>query len=112
VEVDVQLDVCESKISQDRKNIIYRIIQEAMNNIAKHAHADNVFLQLTLSSNGLLLRISDDGCGFNINDKKSKANSGLGLKNMQMRAESSGAKFNLKSNLYSGTTIQIFWRND
>ena len=109
LEVDMQLDVYESKISDDKKNVIYRIIQEAMCNIAKHAHANKVFLQLTSSCHGLLLRISDDGCGFNINDKKSGTESGLGLKNMEDRAVNSGAKFVMRSNSNTGTIIQIFW---
>ena len=110
IEVEIQLDVYESEISDDRKNILYRIVQEAMNNIAKHAHAKNVYLQLTSSSEGLLLRVSDDGCGFDVNDKKENYNAGLGLKSLENRAVKSGAKFKIISNSYSGTIIQVFWK--
>ena len=109
--VDMQLDVYESKISEDKKNIIYRVVQEAMNNISKHAYAKNILLQLTLSKNGLLLRISDDGCGFDINGAKCNTKSGLGLQSMEERAISSGAKFTMRSNPLSGTIIQVFWSN-
>lgn len=109
--VDIQLDVYESKISDDKKNIIYRIVQEAMNNIAKHACAKNILLKLTLSRNGLLLCISDDGCGFDMCGTKSNTKLGLGLQNMEKRAISSDAKFTIRSNPLSGTIIQVFWSN-
>ena len=109
VKVDLQLDAQESTLSDKNKNLIYRIIQEAMNNIAKHAYAGNIFLQLTKSENGLLLRISDDGCGFDLDEVKKSKKSGLGLKSMEERALDSGANFTMSSNPSSGTTIQIFW---
>ena len=111
VKVDLQLDVQESTLSDKNKNIIYRIIQEAMNNIAKHAHAENIFLQLTKSENGLLLRISDDGHGFDLDEVKKSESKGLGLKSMEERALDSGANFTMSSNPSSGTTIQIFWKD-
>lgn len=112
VNVEFHLNFYESKISYENKNVIYRIVQEAMNNIAKHAYAKNIYLQLTDSDSGLLLRITDDGCGFDIDKVKSKSKSGLGLKNMEERAINSGAKFTMSSNTSLGTTIQMFWENN
>ena len=109
INVEFHLDFYESKVCDENKNIIYRIVQEAMNNIAKHAYAKNIYLQLIDSANGLLLRITDDGCGFDIDKVKAKSKSGLGLKSMEERAINSGAKFTMSSNTSLGTTIQFFW---
>jgi len=109
INVEFHLDFYESKICDENKNIIYRIVQEAMNNIAKHAYAKNIHLQLIDSDSGLLLRITDDGCGFDIDKVKAKSKSGLGLKSMEERAINSGAKFTMSSNTSLGTTIQFFW---
>jgi len=112
INVDLQLDVHESKLSDVNKKIIYRIIQEAMNNIAKYASASIIFIQLIKSNNGLLLRISDNGCGFDLAAVKRNSSTGLGLKNMEERAESSGGQFIMSSKISSGTTVQVFWRED
>lgn len=107
--IDLQLDVQESIISDIITNTIYRIIQETLHNIAKHAGASNILLQLTLSDNGLLLRISDDGCGFDLVKAKQNIKSGLGLQNMEDRALRTEAKFTVISNSFSGTVVQVFW---
>ena len=109
INIDLQLDVQESKVSDIITSTIYRIIQETLHNIAKHADASNVLLQLTLSDNGLLLRISDDGCGFDLVKTKQNIKSGLGLQNMEERALKTGAKFTMISNSFSGTVVQVFW---
>ncbi len=107
--IDLQLDVQESIISDIITNTIYRIIQETLHNIAKHAGASNILLQLTLSDNGLLLSISDDGCGFDLVKAKQNIKSGLGLQNMEDRALRTEAKFTVNSNSFSGTVVQVFW---
>lgn len=112
INIDLQLDVYESTILDSIKNIIYRIVQESMNNISKYANADTVKIQLTSSEDGLLLRISDNGCGFDVNKTKNKPCSGLGVNIMEERAVSSGAKFTLSSNVSIGTVIQVFWCSD
>ena len=110
--VDLQLDVYESSIPDNNKDVIYRIIQEAMNNIAKHAYATKISLQLLQSDIGLLLRISDNGVGFDVDKIEKDKKSGLGLKSMRERAVSSGAKFTMSSNSSLGTIVQLFWKVD
>lgn len=109
INIDLQLDVQKSKFSDIITSTIYRIIQETLHNIAKHADASNILLQLTLSDNGLLLRISDDGCGFDLVKAKQNIKSGLGLQNMEERALKTDAKFTMISNSFSGTVVQVFW---
>ena len=69
ITVEPLLNIDESDLSEDKKVVIFRIVQEAMNNIAKHANATNIVLELSKSSCGMTLSISDNGCGFDSNLK-------------------------------------------
>ena len=110
--VELTIELSELDIPDKNKSVIYRIIQEAMNNIAKHSNAKNIFIHLIKSEKGILLRRTDDGDGFDLNKVKKNKKSGLGLKSMEDRAVSTGAKFTITSDLSSGTVIQVFWEFD
>lgn len=110
--VDLFIDLTELDIPDKNKSIIYRIVQEAMNNIAKHSNAKNLFIRLTQSKKGIILRIRDDGDGFDLAKIKGDEKSGLGLKTMEERAVNSGAKFTMDSSYLSGTVIQVLWNNN
>jgi signal transduction histidine kinase len=88
------------------KEVFYRIAQEALNNIAKHAGASRVSVTLTGDGDGVNLRIQDDGCGFNP-DGVSAEHLGLGI--MRERAEGIGARLSIESHPQQGTTIQLIW---
>ncbi|MBE9564469.1 MAG: sensor histidine kinase [Proteobacteria bacterium] len=115
ITVEPLLNIDESDISEDKKVVIFRIVQEAMNNIAKHANATNIALELSKSSCGITLSISDNGCGF---DSKLKfgCNSNqpicsFGLSSMRERAESTSGKFAIESTSGSGTSVTVSWGN-
>ena len=116
------LNVNESDISDDKKVVIFRIVQEAMNNIVKHANATNIVLELSNSDSGLRMHISDNGCGFDINflinEKIKKLDTGntvprcsFGLSSMRERAESTGGEFVIESSPGSGTSVIVSWKN-
>lgn len=107
--VEFEIDVKEIDIPDENKHIIYRVVQEAMNNIAKHSDAKNIYVHLTKPKSGLLLRIKDDGSGFDLKKVKQRDKAGMGLKTMEERAVNSGAKFTMKSNSLSGTIVQLSW---
>jgi signal transduction histidine kinase len=83
---------------------LYRIAQEALNNIAKHAQATNVSVLLEKPDKNIVLIVEDDGVGF---DPKKKANrsKGLGLIGMSERAALVGGTVEIESAKGSGTTI-------
>ncbi len=64
VEKDIRLE--ESQVPENLKIIIFRIIQEAMNNSAKHSRARKIYLSLSFEDGCIELRISDDGVGFDL----------------------------------------------
>ena len=88
--------------------IIFRIIQESINNILKHSKAKNVSIKLEDSQEILQIVISDNGKGFNT----SAISDGSGLKNMELRAKLIHAEFTIQSKLEEGTkTSIIYYKN-
>lgn len=86
---------------------IYRICQEGLNNIVKHAGASQVEIHLTQEEGAVELSIRDDGKGF---DPEQTASGHYGLGMMRERAEAVGATLSLKSQPGHGTEITIHWR--
>lgn len=85
-----------------RELILFRIIQEALQNIIKHAAASLVSISLLYDDKKLTIIISDNGNGFYPDVKN-----GQGLKNMKARTEILGGNFHLESILNTGTTLKI-----
>lgn len=85
---------------------IYRIIQEIIHNTIKHADALQLTISLQRNNGKLVLTTSDDGKGFDY-DKKRESSEGLGLVNLQSRAEILNAKFNFRSIPGYGTQYVI-----
>ncbi len=88
---------------------LFRIFQESLNNILKHARAMEVIVDLNYSDTIFVMEISDDGIGFNVKEKKesSKAGSGVGLKSLYNRASIIGADISITSKPGKGTTVLI-----
>jgi len=73
----------KAQLKSEDKIAIYRIVQEQLNNVIKHAHAKNVVVDLAIKSSKVYLLVEDDGNGFN----SKKTNKGIGLKNIHHRVE-------------------------
>ena len=82
---------------------IYRIIQEALQNIDKYADANKVAIRMDKQNTNLKISISDDGVGFN----KKNIKNGIGLQNMQKRAEEFNGTFHIASTPKTGTKISL-----
>ncbi|NBW38793.1 MAG: sensor histidine kinase [Cytophagia bacterium] len=82
---------------------LFRIVQEGLNNIVKHAQASEVDLQFFVHENELVLTIEDNGRGFDT----SKNASGIGLQNMKVRTESLNGHLDISSQPGNGTHIMI-----
>jgi len=100
----------EHKVRTDEWNkkiqtYLYRIVQEALNNIIKHSSADQTYIKLLNDDDFIYLSIQDNGKGFRTNDSASFG--GHGLHNMQERVKLLGGTIDLKSAAGKGTLIQI-----
>ena len=91
----------------EKELILFRIFQEAINNILKHAGAEQIIVDLIFSEHHLKLVISDNGKGFNFSEVSSSNQGGAGLKNMQKRTQMIDGVFSLESKAGRGTRILI-----
>ena len=86
---------------------IYRIVQEGLRNIQKHAKAENVRVRIEPRGTELCLMIQDDGRGFDRKDTNWRA--GLGLASMEERARLLGGRLEIESKVGAGTEIVVYW---
>ncbi len=98
----------DDEINVPAKNIviIFRIIQEAFNNIIKHAVATAIVVELKDTATNATIKINDNGKGFDV-DLATKTNMGLGLKTMIERSKFINGTTFISSSIGSGTTITI-----
>ncbi|MBT4512806.1 MAG: PAS domain S-box protein [Chloroflexi bacterium] len=101
----------KKRLSTRMETAIFRIIQEATTNIVRHAGAENVSLRLAFRKDSVVVKIEDDGEGFNLKKATSPRTRkhGLGLLSMKERAELMGGVFSIETKPGSGTrtTIEI-----
>jgi len=111
IRIKRDIGIQESDIPSSLKTVIYRILQEALNNVAKHSQADLIQLALEKSDSGIELKIQDNGVGFDLAKTISLKSSqrGFGLASMRERAKLSGAAFALVSTVDKGTAIRVEW---
>ncbi len=111
IQIKTQLDITEDDIPLPLKTTIYRLLQEALNNVAKHSEADRVELSLRNGSGKITLTIMDNGRGFDLENTISLKPSqrGFGLASMRERAQLSGGRFDIRSEIGEGTTIRVGW---
>ncbi len=93
----------EKKLNEDLRLTIFRIVQEQLTNIIKHAHAKNVRIKIKTLKKRLILEVEDDGRGFN----KKQVNAGLGFKNISSRAQLHKGRLQLVTAKNKGCRIKL-----
>ena len=111
IDVKKELAVKEEMIPLRVKTTIYRVLQEGMNNVAKHSNSQFVYISLKRKGEEIELRIEDDGQGFNVaNVLDGKVGRrGVGLASMKERTELAGGVYLLHSIEGGGTTVSASW---
>jgi PAS domain S-box-containing protein len=111
LEVDVVIELPDEheRFSRDLETACFRIAQEALTNVVRHAQARHVLLQLVRNRNVLLLSIKDDGVGFDLESLRKRAPRAatLGLISMQERAHAAGGAIEIISSISNGTEIRF-----
>lgn len=109
IKVDVQTASLRERLPVNLETEIFRVIQEAINNILRHAHAENVRINVSRSRDNIKIEIVDDGNGFNVQDVLTlrDGSRGLGLQGMKERIELVNGKLIIKSDIAKGTKISI-----
>ena len=105
ITVQQEIGVSEKDIAEGTRVVIYRVLQEALNNFARHGKGDCVEVSLLKSAGTFSFVIRDNGQGFDVEN----AEKGLGLESMKERVELSGGEFQVESMIGQGTTIRAIW---
>ena len=104
IEWQADIDDIPAGIAKNREITIYRVIQECLNNVLKHAEATEVILSLRNENDTIYVNIKDDGRGFDI---KEGSTTSLGLHEMRNRIELFGGWFMIESGLDTGTHVSF-----
>ncbi len=104
IQCEVNIDESAMKLGENYAIAMFRIVQESLTNVAKHAKADHVDITLERSTNNYILKIRDNGIGFDISTKKTAS---LGLVGIQERALALGGVVSINSRPGSGTEILV-----
>lgn len=109
--MELDLDIPENldDLSPEVEQCYYRIAQEALENIARHANAQRLSVRMQGNRQGLRMTVSDDGHGFDVASEIDAQT--LGLLGMRERAELVGARLEVISRPDRGTTIQLIFEN-
>jgi two-component system NarL family sensor kinase len=103
IPVELNVDGDAGRVSVEVATAFYRILQEALANVLKHAEASEVRVLVRFEGTSVQLAVRDDGVGFD----KSAVGSGFGLGNMTQRAESLGGTFEIAGAPGQGTTVSV-----
>jgi PAS domain S-box-containing protein len=110
VDIEFQSVGLKRRLSPDAELVLYRVFQEGLNNIGRHARAKTVAIQLTYSHPLVIFIVKDDGVGFDMDhvgfpDKHERL--GIGLLSMKERVASLGGTLQISSSVGKGTTIRV-----
>jgi two-component system NarL family sensor kinase len=94
-------------VPSEKELILFRILQEAINNILKHAEASLIVISLVISEKELALEITDNGRGFSTEESSVPGQQGTGIKNMQKRTTMMNGHFTMDSSMGQGSRIRI-----
>lgn len=106
IQVEIAIPNWDLDLVPEIQAHLVRIVQEALNNVRKHAHASVVRISFRQWGNDLILEVVDDGRGFDPDDVPLAAQ--YGLRGMRERVELIGAEFQITSQPASGTTVRVY----
>jgi signal transduction histidine kinase len=111
IQVSQRIRIEEDDVSEHLKIVIFRVLQEALNNIAQYSKAAQVEISLEKRHGTIAMRIADNGVGFDVKTVFSRESHkrGLGLTSMKERVMLSGGSFSLESVVGKGTSIRAAW---
>jgi two-component system, NarL family, sensor histidine kinase UhpB len=101
----LQISSLDGRLPAEQELVLYRVTQEALTNVARHAHARNIAISLARHADGTTLDIQDDGTGFDVNAIKA-GHGGLGLSGMRERLALVGGDLVIDSAPGRGTRIR------
>ena len=112
IDLQKKIDLKEAQVPEILKISIFRILQEALNNISKHSRSTSLFLRFDQTDESLKMKIRDNGIGFDVDADRAAfgMEHGIGLGSMKERARLSGGVFSIVSSPGEGTVIEVAWK--
>ncbi len=111
VKCTLRVEGTPRRLEPDAEVAVFRIVQEALNNVEAHAQAQRVTICLCFGARELEVQVADDGVGFDVNQVTQQARTHLGLIGMQERAENIGGTLQISSRVGEGTHVILDVRN-
>lgn len=103
-DIEVTLDIeTDQNLALERKQALYRVLQEGLANIAKHSHGDKTTIRLFYVNDIVHLEISDNGIGFDVNQPRK----GVGINSMRERVQTLSGQFRITSQIGRGTSVSV-----
>ncbi len=106
LDVELDLDQVGDVLDEDQKLVLYRVLQEAISNVVRHADASRLLIQVRHDGDKVVVDAEDDGRGFVVEEVDVMAGR-LGILGMRERAASVGAQVTIQSALGEGTTVRV-----
>jgi two-component system sensor histidine kinase UhpB len=103
IKAEMRLNGHEPRLEQDQEIAVYRFAQEALSNVAQHADASNVEVEMSVNGHGVRVKVRDDGRGFD----PEAGREGTGLIGMAERARLVGANLDVRSRPNGGTSLTM-----
>ena len=107
IKVDIKGEKFLDGIDSDIKIVLYRVFQEGLTNVTKHAEAKNIYISFTTEINGIKMYIIDDGIGMKKTRKRKSKSEGLGLLGMEERLNIIGGSIHINTDYKKGTKLVI-----
>jgi signal transduction histidine kinase len=105
LKVDLEIVELNERLDPTIETVLFRVLQEVVNNIIRHAQASVISIQLIRHDDELVLVVEDNGIGFNVS--KHKESEGIGLRNIRSRVDFLNGNLNIDSYPGKGTTITV-----
>lgn len=102
---ELHSDAVDHLLSDNARLALYRVVQEAISNVVRHAGASKLEITIRDADECVVVKVSDDGCGFDV--EKARSGSGLGLLGMRERAAGVGGTLGYRSRPGEGSTITL-----
>ncbi|MFP3871201.1 MAG: PAS domain S-box protein [Syntrophobacteria bacterium] len=111
IRIETRIELEENEVAEPLKIVIYRVLQECLNNIAKHSEADFVAISLRKEGHRLELSVQDNGRGFDMQGvvPRQDVRGGMGLASMKERTELGGGSLMISSTKGTGTLVRAIW---
>lgn len=107
LKINLEIIGLQQRLDPTVENVLFRVLQEIVNNIIKHSRASTVGIQFIKHETELTVLVEDDGVGFNVSEQLNREDAGIGLKNIQSRIEYLNGEVYFDSFPGKGTTITI-----